>query len=226
MGAVAARALCAAWALTVIGCASSTAPADALDGPLPAPTVDAPASADGALQTAVLAGGCFWGMEAVFEHVRGVSEVVSGYSGGSAETALYETVGTGGTGHAEVVRITFDPTAVTFGQILRVYFSVAHDPTQVGGQYPDVGPQYRSAIFHLSESQRQVAAAYVAQLDATHLFRRPIATVLAPLAAFYPAEEEHQDYLVHHTTDPYVVTFDLPRLERLARFFPDLYVTR
>jgi peptide-methionine (S)-S-oxide reductase len=174
-------------------------------------------------ETAVLSGGCFWGVEAVFEHVKGVKSVVSGYSGGSADTARYEIVSSGRTGHAESVRITFDPGAVSYAQLLKVFFSVAHDPTELDRQGPDVGTQYRSAIFYASEAQKATALAYIAQLEAARNFRGRIMTQIAPLQAFYPAEAYHQDYLARHPSQPYIVANDLPKLVALQREFPRLY---
>ena len=218
-----------AWPLLLVavgvGCESTT-PGSRLEEPLPPAALDMPTAADGALQTVVLSGGCVWGVEAVFEHVKGIKDVVSGYSGGAAETARYDLITTGTTGHAESVSITFDPAQITYGQILRVFFSVAHDPTQVDGQYPDDGPHYRSNIFYANDQQRTVALAYITQLEATRLFPRRIATRVDPLVAFYRAEDDHQDYLANHLTEPYIVTFDLPRLALLERFFPELYRTR
>ena len=184
----------------------------------------APALAAGErTETAVLSGGCFWGVEAVFEHVKGVKSVVSGYSGGSADTAHYEIVSSGRTGHAESVRITFDPDAVSYAQLLKVFFSVAHDPTELDRQGPDVGTQYRSAIFYASEDQKATALAYIAQLEAAHTYRRPIVTQVVPLQAFYPAESYHQDYLARHPSQPYIVVNDLPKLVALQRELPGLY---
>ncbi|HYX66088.1 MAG TPA: peptide-methionine (S)-S-oxide reductase MsrA [Burkholderiales bacterium] len=184
----------------------------------------APALAAGErTETAVLSGGCFWGVEAVFEHVKGVKSVVSGYSGGSADTAHYVIVSSGRTGHAESVRITFDPGAVSYAQLLKVFFSVAHDPTELDRQGPDVGTQYRSAIFYTSEEQKATALAYIAQLEAGHIFRRPIVTQVVPLQAFYPAESYHQDYLARHPSQPYIVVNDLPKLVALQRELPGLY---
>ena len=184
----------------------------------------APALAAGErTETAVLSGGCFWGVEAVFEHVKGVKSVVSGYSGGSADTARYEIVSSGRTGHAESVRITFDPGAVSYAQLLKVFFSVAHDPTELDRQGPDVGTQYRSAIFYTSEEQKATALAYIAQLEAGRTFRRPIVTQVVPLQAFYPAESYHQDYLARHPSQPYIVVNDLPKLVALQRELPGLY---
>ena len=179
-----------------------------------------------AAATAVLAGGCFWGVEAVFEHVRGVVSVASGYSGGNAETADYEQVNTGTTGHAEAVRITYDPSQVSYGELLRVFFSVAHDPTQKDRQGPDVGPQYRSAIFFADAEQERVARAYVAQLEKAKFFKGPIVTELAPLRAFYRAEEYHQDFAARNPTHPYIVHHDLPKVERLKAGLPELYRER
>ena len=170
-------------------------------------------------QTAVFAGGCFWGVDAVFRHVSGVSEVVSGYAGGSAETAHYELVSRGDTGHAEAVRVAFDPAQVSYRQLLHVFVSVAHDPTQLNRQGPDVGSQYRSAIFYNSEEQQQTASTYVRQLASS----MPIATQVVPLKQFYPAEAHHQNYLALHPNQPYIVINDLPKLERLKKQFPGLY---
>ena len=206
----------------MVGC-ESTAPEEASTQPLPPPALDLPAPADGALQIAVLAGGCFWGVEAVFEHLKGVVDVVSGYSGGTAETARYDLVVFGKTSHAESVQVRFDPREISYGQILRVYFSVAHDPTQVDRQDPDIGPEYRSNIFFVDEAQENVARAYAAQLNASGAFSRPIATRIDPLEVFYPAEDYHQNYLVDHLWESYIVTYDLPRLARLQLLFPSLY---
>jgi peptide-methionine (S)-S-oxide reductase len=192
--------------------------------PLPDPVVDVPAASAKRTETAVLAGGCFWGVQAVFQRVKGVTGVVSGYSGGAKETAEYGKVSSGGTGHAESVQITYDPSRITFGQLLKVYFSVAHDPTELNRQGPDVGTQYRSAIFYSGDEQKRVAGAYIAQLDAAKVFRRPVVTQVAPLEAFYPAEAYHQDYVEHHPREPYVVINDLPKIGHLQRQFPDLYV--
>ncbi|HSU68509.1 MAG TPA: peptide-methionine (S)-S-oxide reductase MsrA [Tepidisphaeraceae bacterium] len=176
-------------------------------------------------QTAVLAGGCFWGVEAVFESLNGVSDVVSGYAGGQGRTAHYEQVGTGSTGHAESVKITYDPARITYGQLLKVFFAVAHDPTEVNRQGPDEGPQYRSEIFYASDDQKAVAEAYVSQLNAAKVFRRPIATRIDPLTGFFPAEGYHQDFLVRNTTNPYIVANDLPKLRALKATFPELVKT-
>jgi peptide-methionine (S)-S-oxide reductase len=180
-------------------------------------------SGDGTLQVAVLAGGCFWGVEAVFEHVRGVESVVSGYAGGSAESATYDEVTSGLTGHAESVEIRFDPRVVSYGKLLQIFFSVAHDPTQINAQYPDIGPHYRSMVFSRDDEQEEVARAYISQLEAADVFRSRIATRVNPLESFYPAESEHQDYLPNHLDEPYIIIYDLPKLERLKRLFPELY---
>jgi peptide-methionine (S)-S-oxide reductase len=210
-------------AVMVMACQSTTTSEEDTFTTLPSPKLDVSVAAGGALQTAVVAGGCFWGVEAVFEHLKGVEEVVSGYSGGTAATAHYAMVTSGTTGHAESVRIVFRPSEITYGQILRVFFSIAHDPTQIDQQYPDSGPQYRSDIFYGNEEQRKVAAAYIAQLDATKLLPKRIATRVDPLDVFYPAEQEQQGYLARHLGDDYIVTFDLPRLAALQRHFPELY---
>jgi peptide-methionine (S)-S-oxide reductase len=173
-------------------------------------------------QTIVLAGGCFWGVEAVFEKLQGVSTVVSGYAGGSAETANYGAVSSGATGHAEVVQITYDPQQISLGQLLKVFFAVAHDPTEVDRQGPDQGTQYRSAIFFADAKQQKVAKAYIAQLNQGKVFSRPIATKLTALTKFYPAEEHHQDFIAHNPTYPYVVVHDLPKLDQLQQQFPEL----
>jgi peptide-methionine (S)-S-oxide reductase len=189
---------------------------------IPAPAVDATAAA-GAPQTAVLAGGCFWGLQGMFEHVKGVTRVVAGYSGGDKSTAHYEMVGTETTGHAESVEITFDPKQITYGQLLRLYFSVAHDPTQLNRQGPDRGPSYRSEIFFANAEQERIARAYVKQLDEAKVFASPIATKIEPLKAFYAAEDYHQDYLIHNPTQPYIVYNDLPKIAALKRIYPQMY---
>ncbi|HJS45098.1 MAG TPA: peptide-methionine (S)-S-oxide reductase MsrA [Rhizomicrobium sp.] len=174
-------------------------------------------------EVAVLAGGCFWGQQGIFEHVKGVTKVVAGYSGGNKKTATYDLVSNGDTGHAEAVQITFDPRQVTFGQLLRIYFSVAHDPTERNRQGPDEGPQYRSEIFAASPRQEQTAKAYIAQLDAAHVFGAPIATKVEPLKGFYPAEDYHQDYLVKNPHASYIVVNDLPKIAALKRVWPGVY---
>jgi peptide-methionine (S)-S-oxide reductase len=187
-----------------------------------APAVDNPKAA-GPVQTAVLAGGCFWGVQGVFEHLRGVQKVVAGYAGGERSTAQYETVSSGSTGHAESVKITFDPAAISYGQILQIAFSVVHDPTQLDRQGPDVGTQYRSAIFYADESQKRIAQAYINQLDQAHVFSRPIVTRVDPLKGFYAAEDYHQDYLIHNPSQPYIAYYDIPKIENFRRTFPELY---
>ena len=174
-------------------------------------------------QKAVFAGGCFWGVDAVFKHVRGVVKVVSGYAGGGAADASYDRVSTGTTGHAESVEVTFDPARVSYDQLLEVFFSVAHDPTERNRQGPDVGTQYRSAIFYVDGAQRSSALRFIAQLNARHVYPAPIATEVVPLATFYPAEGYHQNYLALHPTQPYIVYNDLPKLEQLKQRFPALY---
>jgi peptide-methionine (S)-S-oxide reductase len=188
---------------------------------VPAPAQDAPRAAGP--QTAVLSGGCFWGVQGVFEHVRGVQRVLAGYSGGTRQTADYETVSTGETGHAESVQITYDPAQISYGQILRIFFSVALDPTLKDAQGPDDGPQYRSEIFVANADQQKVAQAYIAQLNSARAFHAPIATRVDPLKAFYPAEAYHQDFLETHPTYPYIVYNDLPKVEALKTLFPDFY---
>src|SRR6202049_3594227 len=191
--------------------------------PLPNPAVDAPIATSKGEQTAVVAGGCFWGVQALFQHVKGVINVKSGYSGGSANTAEYELVSTGETGHAESVKITYDPSQITYGQLLRVFFSVAHDPTQLNRQGPDTGNQYRSVIFYNTDEQKRIAEAYIAQLEKARLFPRPIVTQVVPLQAFYPAEAYHQDYATHHPDDLYIVYNDAPKVAHLRQEFPEIY---
>jgi len=191
--------------------------------PFPAPTADSPLAATAPKQTAVLAGGCFWGVQAVFEHLKGVDSVTSGYSGGYVKSPSYESVSMGVTGHAESVSITYDPSKITYGQLLMVFFSVAHDPTQWNRQGPDTGSQYRSLILYTSLEQKRIAESYIAQLDAAKVYSRPIVTKVEAFQAFYRAEEYHQDYLKHNPSDPYIVYNDLPKLENLKRDFSDLY---
>lgn len=200
--------------------------AGAAAAPLPAPAVDISASSVKAPQTVVFAGGCFWGVEAVFRHVKGVSKAVSGYAGGAGPTADYELVSTGMTGHAESVQVTYDPAQVSYGELMRIFFSVAHDPTQLNRQGPDVGTQYRSAIFVSNDEQKRVAQAYIEQLGKAKTFADPIVTQVMPLPAFYPAESYHQNYLALHPTQPYIVRNDLPKLAALKLEFPDQYVAR
>jgi peptide-methionine (S)-S-oxide reductase len=181
------------------------------------PTATAPT------EVAVLAGGCFWGVQGVYQHVKGVSNAVSGYAGGEKQTAVYEIVGSGTTGHAEAVQITYDPRQISFARLLQIYFSVVHDPTQLNRQGPDVGPQYRSAIFPLNDEQARVARAYIGQIAQARVFAAPIATKIEPGRTFYPAEAYHQDFLVRNPTHPYVAAHDLPKIEDLRRLHPDVY---
>lgn len=190
---------------------------------LPNPAVDAPLSQAKGQQTLVLAGGCFWGIEAVFAHVKGVISATSGYSGGQAATASYEAVSTGRTGHAESVKIVYDPSRVTLGQLLKVFFSVAHDPTELDRQGPDRGTQYRSAIFYQGGEQKRIVQAYVDQLRNAKIYPRPIVTQVTPLVAFYPAESYHQNYLARHPDQPYIVINDIPKIEALKARFPAIY---
>jgi peptide-methionine (S)-S-oxide reductase len=189
---------------------------------IPAPAADATPATAG-LQTAVLAGGCFWGVQAVYQHTKGVTKALSGYAGGQKDAAHYEMVGTGRTGHAESVSITYDPQQISYGKILQIYFSVAHNPTELNRQGPDFGTQYRSAIFYADEEQKRIASAYIAQLQQAHVFASPIVTKLESLSGFYPAEDYHQDFLVLHPSYPYIVFNDLPKLDDLKRLFPDYY---
>jgi peptide-methionine (S)-S-oxide reductase len=191
---------------------------------LPDPQTDEPISKNSGAQKIVLSGGCFWGIQAVFQHVKGVSKAVSGYAGGDAKTAEYETVSTGTTGHAESVEVTYDPSKITEGQLLKVFFSVAHDPTELNRQGPDRGTQYRSAIFFTTPEQEKIAKEYIAQLDKAGIFSNPIVTQVAPLEKFYPAEDYHQDYARLHPDNPYIAYNDLPKVENLKKEFPELYV--
>jgi len=192
---------------------------------IPDPAVDAPLAATKGEQTAVLAGGCFWGIEAVFEHVKGVNDVRSGYCGGAAITAHYEMVSSDKTGHAESVSIKYDPSKISYGQLLKVFFSVAHDPTQLNRQGPDTGTQYRSAIFVTNEEQRRIARAYIVQLNAAKVFDGPVVTEVGS-AVFYEAEPYHQDYAAHHPDQPYIMRYDLPKVAHLKSQFPNLYRAR
>jgi peptide-methionine (S)-S-oxide reductase len=214
-----AAAACAALALPFVGSASL---AQSVSAPVPAPMVDV-APTPGKLQTAVLSGGCFWGVQGVYEHVKGVKKVYAGYSGGAAATAQYETVSTGMTGHAESVEITYDPSQISYGQILRIFFTAATDPTQLNKQFPDEGTQYRSEIFFTTPDQQRVATAYIRQLDAAKAFHHPIVTRVDPLKGFYKAEDYHQDYLVRHPDAPYIATYDLPKVAMLRQMFPAQY---
>lgn len=200
------------------------APAPAEEArPVPAPALDEPAASAPASEVAILAGGCFWGVQGVFQHVSGVTAAVSGYAGGAAGTAQYETVSEGKTGHAESVRVTFDPRRISYGRILQIYFSVAHDPTELNRLGPDAGTQYRSAIFPRDPQQARIAAAYIAQLDAAHVFPAPIVTRIEPGKDFYPAEGYHQNYLILHPNQPYIAINDLPKIAALRALFPQLY---
>ena len=198
------------------------APLAAAAAEFPAPALDPPATAQKA--TAVVAGGCFWGVEAVFERLRGVSNAVSGYTGGKKATAHYEMVSSGLTGHAESVEITYDPSQISYGKLLQVFFSVAHDPTQLNRQGPDVGTSYRSAIFYANDEQKRLATAYIQQLDQAHIFPRSIVTQVVPLKGFYRAEDYHQDYALHNPDNPYIFVCDRPKIEALKQQFPDLFV--
>ena len=211
-------------AALLAGLVGAPAPAAAAESAvvIPAPVLDSPKAA-GPLQTAVLAGGCFWGVQGVYEHVRGVRKVLSGYSGGDKATADYEAVSRGETGHAESVEIRFDPKEISYGELLRIYFSVVHDPTQRDRQGPDSGAQYRSSIFYASESQRKIAQAYIAQLERAKVFGRPIVTRVDPLRGFYAAEDYHQDFLQRNPDHPYIMINDLPKIENLRRVFPASY---
>lgn len=200
---------------------SASAHAAELNRQIPAPLNEPANSA--ATEKAILAGGCFWGIQGVFQHVKGVTGVVSGYSGGTKETATYRQVITETTGHAEAVEITFDPKQVSYGALLRIFFSVAHDPTQLNRQGPDVGPSYRTAIFPLAPRQESIARAYIAQLDGAKLFARPIATKIEGFRSFFPAESYHQDYLYNNPSQPYIVAHDLPKLRSLARVWPEYW---
>ena len=192
-------------------------------GPIPNPAVDEPLAKTKTQQTAVFSGGCFWGVQAVFEHVKGVTSVVAGYSGGAADTAHYEIVSTGDTGHAESVKVTYDPSQVSYNDLLKVFFYAAHDPTELNRQGPDSGTQYRSAIFFTNAEQKKIADDYIAQLEHAKAFPEPIVTQVVPLKGFYPAEAYHQDYLERHPDNPYIVINDLPKLDLLREKFPQLY---
>jgi len=205
----------ALWLVPVAACA------DDLDRPIPAPASDPKENI--ASETAVFAGGCFWGQQGLFEHVKGVTKVTAGYSGGAKDTATYDQVTTETTGHAESVQIVFDPRQVSFGQLLQIYFSVAHDPTELNRQGPDEGTSYRSEIFAATPAQEQTAKAYIAQLSTAHVFAHPIVTKVEALKGFYAAEGYHQDYLVHNPTQPYIVFNDLPKLAALKRVWPQYY---
>ena len=206
---------------TMPACGMTTATAGRA---LPNPVIDEALAPTKGEQTAVIAGGCFWGVQAVFEHVKGVISVSAGYSGGAADTAHYEMVSEGNTGHAESVRIKYDPSRISYGQLLKVYFAVAHNPTELNRQGPDTGTQYRSAIFYGTAEQKRIAGAYIAQLNKAGVFPRPIVTQVVALKAFYEAEAYHQDYAVHHPDEPYIAINDLPKVAELRKQLPELYV--
>lgn len=205
-----------------LGSAASSSSSTAI-ATFPNPATDISTTSVVAKQTAVFAGGCFWGMEGVFEHIKGVSDVVTGYAGGSADSAHYLDVSSGVTAHAESVKITYDPAQISYGQLLKVYFAVAHDPTQLNRQGPDEGKQYRSAIFFANDQQQQVAQLYIDQLSQANIFDRPIATQITPLNDFYPAEDYHQNFIDRNPYNPYVVIHDLPQIAQLQKQFPELY---
>ncbi len=218
--------ICAAAIGALAISALSTVPSRAAEDAviIPAPASDLQAS-DG-VQTAILAGGCFWGVQGVFQHTAGVLNAVSGYAGGSKATANYTLVSTGATSHAETVEIKYDPKKISYGKLLQIFFSVVHDPTQLNRQGPDVGAQYRSAIFTNSDEQKKVAEAYIAQLNAAKVYKKPIVTKVAPLEAFYPAEAYHQDYLTLHPTQPYIAYNDIPKVENLKKIFAENYIEK
>jgi peptide-methionine (S)-S-oxide reductase len=219
-----AAAICACGVMLILWGAIGHLAASAAERPvaIPPPALDIPKAA-GPMQTAVLAGGCFWGVQAVFQHLNGVQRALSGYAGGDRATAQYEVVSSGGTGHAESVQVTFDPNIVSYGEILQVFFAVAHDPTQLNRQGPDSGTQYRSAIFYANDQQKQIATAYIAQLDQAGKFGKPIVTRVDKLHGFYAAEGYHQDYLLKHPNQPYIVFNDLPKVRNFERTLPGLY---
>jgi peptide-methionine (S)-S-oxide reductase len=212
--------------LTVLAGAIACRAGSGTSTAVPAPLADEARAAGPAKETAVVAGGCFWGIQAVFQHVKGVVSATSGYSGGTAKNPDYEAVSTGETGHAESVQIVYDPSQVTYGELLRVFFSVALDPTEVNRQGPDEGTQYRSVIFYGSEEQKHIAEAYIVQLNQARIFRKAIATQVVPLKAFYPAENYHQNYATLHPDNPYIVYNDAPKVANLRREFPELYTGR
>jgi peptide-methionine (S)-S-oxide reductase len=209
-----------ALAMSLTGCMARAA----THPPIPPPNTDASLAKSSGKQTAVFAGGCFWGTQAVFERVKGVLKTATGYSGGSASTATYDQVTTETTGQAESVQVVFDPSKITYGQLLRIFFSVAHDPTQLNRQGPDVGSSYRSAIFYANDEQKRLATTYIQQLDAAHVFPKPIVTQVVPLKGFYRAEDYHQDYALHNPDNPYILVCDRPKIAALKQQFPDLFV--
>jgi peptide-methionine (S)-S-oxide reductase len=208
------------FSLVAAGCSAT----DSSSAAIPDPVIDMPSANAGATETAVFAGGCFWGIEAVFEHIKGVKQATSGYAGGTPDTADYENVSSGNSKHAESVEVIYDPAQVSYGQLLKVFFSVAHDPTQLNRQGPDHGPQYRSAIFFASADQQRVVQAYIAQLTAARVFSKPVVTQVAPLEAFYAAEDYHQNYAALHPNDAYIVFHDAPKVANLKQRFPEMYV--
>jgi len=212
--------------VTLVLLASACTVAIAAVRAVPDPVEDETLAPSSGEKTVVLAGGCFWGVQAVFQHVRGVKVVWSGYAGGAASTARYDMVRTGRTGHAESVQITYDPSEITYGQLLKIFFSVAHDPTELNRQGPDEGTQYRSAIFFSSDDQNKIAQAYIAQLNEGKVFKHSVVTEVKPLKAFYRAEDYHQDYVTHYPTDPYVAFNDIPKLSNLRKQFPELYIAK
>jgi peptide-methionine (S)-S-oxide reductase len=214
------RGVFASALLTIALCAGCHASAKT---PVPPPAQDAALAPKPGEQTAVFAGGCFWGTQSVFERVKGVVDTTAGYSGGSAFNATYDRVNTESTGHAESVKVVYDPSKITYGQLLRVFFSVAHDPTQLNRQGPDVGSSYRSVIFYANDEQRKISQAYIAQLDAAHVFGAPIVTQVVPLKGFYDAEAYHQDYALHNPDNPYILVCDRPKIEALKAEFPELF---
>lgn len=211
-----------ALSVLLLGCTAKAAP----NTPIPPAAVDLPLAKSSGSQAAVFAGGCFWGTQAVFERVKGVSKTTVGYSGGSASTATYDQVTTETTGHAESIEVVYDPSRITYGQLLRIFFSVAHDPTQLNRQGPDVGTSYRSVIFYENADQERIAKAYIAQLDAAKIFSGPIVTQVVPLKGFYRAEEYHQDYALKNPNNPYIEVCDRPKIEALRQQFPDLFVEK
>jgi peptide-methionine (S)-S-oxide reductase len=213
----------AAAVLVVFAALNSRAKAPRANSPFPKPTLDQPVAATKGKEVAVISGGCFWGIQAVYEHTKGVISATSGYTGGTADTAQYETVSSGKTDHAESVKIVFDPSEITYGQILMIFFSVAHNPTELNKQGPDWGTQYRSSVFYSTPEQRKIAEAYIQQLNSAKIYSGKIVTQVVPLNGFYPAEGYHQDYLKHHPDNPYIVINDLPKIRNLKKDFPDLY---
>ena len=213
----------AAALLVAFAALNSRAKAPRANSPFPKPALDQPVAATKGKEVAVISGGCFWGIQAVYEHTKGVISATSGYAGGTADTAQYETVSSGKTDHAESVKIVFDPSEITYGQILMIFFSVAHNPTELNKQGPDWGTQYRSSVFYANPEQKKIAEAYIQQLNAAKVYSGKIVTQVVPLNGFYPAEGYHQDYLKHHTDNPYIVINDLPKIRNLKKDFPDLY---